>query len=174
MSYLILCTALAMPSAQGQNRTPIVLAQAPTDAVPDVVEPIPAGGEIDWVVATLKAAKSAMDEKLWGPFVSIVIMALLSLFSFLLVRWKEFRERLHPYMGEIALVLSVLGYVAIGVGDLPAGATFGDWWAVVGPGIKTGLAAIGGFEIIGKRILKIYLPKFWALLKKWFGKKPKE
>jgi uncharacterized membrane protein len=156
MHTLILCAALATPAP-----TPPI-----EDGLPDVVEQIQPGQEIDWALSTVTTLRNMANERLWGPFVSVVIMALLSLLSFLIVRSKEVRDRLRPYMGEVALAASVLGYVALGVGTLPTGADAGEWWAVIGPGIKTGLAAVGGYELVVKRLLKHWWPKIWGLFKR--------
>jgi len=138
----------------------------PATALPDVIEEIKPGEEVDFVLKTASALRVAADEKLWGPFASIVIMALLSLFSFVFLRVRDLRDKLKPYMAEVALGISVLGYVALGLGTLPAGANAGEWWGVIGPGIKTGLAAVGGYELLVKRALRHWWPKLWALVKR--------
>jgi len=134
--------------------------------LPDVVPQVAPGQEVDWAVDTFRALRSMANERLWGPFVSVVIMALLSLLSMLILRSREFRDKVKPYMGEIALAASVLGYVAMGLATLPAGADVAAWWGVIGPGIKTGLAAVGGYELLIKRLLQHWLPKLLGLFRK--------
>lgn len=187
MKHLMLCAALALPSTvlaqpeaapvietvvaqpTGELAVPVTTSTVIPAALPDVVEEISAGGEVDWAVATVGVMRAAASERLWGPFASVVIMALLSLFSFVFLRWRDLRTSLRPYMGEVALAVSVLGYVALGLSTLPVEADLGAWWAVIGPGIKTGLAAIGGYELIVKRLLKHWAPKLWALVKRLVG-----
>lgn len=183
---LILCdgkpcgaVAILIESSTTEKVTPAFTPTAPGTifvdesggALPDVVEEIKPGEEIDWAIKTASALQAAASEKLWGLFASIAIMALLSLFSFVFLRFRDLRTTLRPYMGEVALAVSVLGYIAIGLGTLPAGADLGEWWGVIGPGLKTGLAAVGSYEILLKRVIKIWLPKIWVLLKHLFSKK---
>jgi hypothetical protein len=40
-------------------------------------------------------------------------------------------------MPEVALTVSMLGYIAVALQSLPPGAELRDWWDVVGPALKT-------------------------------------
>lgn len=177
MRYLILCTVLAIPfPAMAQDPEPVSpIAEAADRAVaetgvPSVIPEIKRGKEISWLVSTFKTLRGMANEKRWGPFVSVLLMAFMSLFSFAFLRFGDLRAKLKPYMGEIAMALSVVGYVAIGMGTLEEGATAGDWWGVIAPGVKTGLAAVGGYELLVKRLWRHWGPKLLALAKRAVGK----
>jgi hypothetical protein len=138
------------------------------------VPTIKPGEEVDWAIATFQAAKAAADQKAWGPFASVILMALLSLFSASVLRFKGLREKLKPYMGEVALATGVLGYIGIAVGALPPGAALSDWGGAVWSGVEIGCAAVGAYELLAKRVLKVYLPKLWAWVSKIWAKKDPE
>lgn len=179
MRYLMTCAVLAMPfPAMAQDPEPVApIAESadqpvvdPATGIPSVVPEIKRGDEIGWFVSTLKTLREMANEKRWGPFVSVLLMAMLSLFSFAFLRFRDLREKLKPYMGEIAMALSVVGYASIGMGTLEVGATAGEWWGVIAPGVKTGLAAVGGYELIVKRLWRHWGPKAMALVKKLAAK----
>lgn len=143
-------------------------APAPAAEIPGVkgVTQIPPGKEIDWATQTAREAWVAAKDGNWGLLVSILLMAALSLFSLLFVRSKEIRDQLRDYMPEVALIVSVLGYVAVALQALPPGAALADWWEVIGPAIKTGAAAVGAYEVIVKRLVQVWAPKLWGLAKR--------
>ena len=140
------------------------------------VPTIAPGAEADTVVKVLVELKAAASEKRWGAFVSILLSALLAFANWLLIRSKEAREKVRDFMPEIAIGMALLGYVAIALAALPAGAHVGDWWAVILPALKTGAAAVGLYAFVVKRCLGFYVPKIAAgvraLLVRWGVLKP--
>lgn len=157
--------SLALALVILQPPAPPVVATAPALTAEAAQSPVPKiepGQEIDFVLSTAKALKSAASEKRWGVFVSILLMAFLSIFSAVFVRSKELRERLRDYTPEVAIVVSVLGYVAVAMGSLPPGADIGDWMGVILPAVKTGLAAVGSYEVLVKRLIQHWWPRLVA------------
>lgn len=165
----LFCALPALAYAQ-EPSTPVA-ENAITAPGGDTVPTIQPGQEVDWAFETLSSLKSAASEKNWGLFVSILLMACLSLFSLIFVRSKELRDKLRGYMPEVALGVSLLGYIGIALGTLQPGASVGDWWGVIWPALKTGLAAVGAHQFLVKRLLKHWGPKLWALVSKLWKKK---
>jgi len=164
-------TALAMCSVAQAQEAVAPGAVQPDGSVAGVPTVVP-GKEVDFIAATFQSARAAASEKRWGLFVSILLMALLAGFNALLIRSQELRDRVKAYMGEIAVVMALAGYIGIAVASLPVGAHVGDWWAVIWPALKTGFAAIGAYEILVKRVLGVYLPKLGAWIVGKFSKTP--
>jgi hypothetical protein len=145
-----------------------VIVEGPVDT--ELIREIPPGQEVDWAMETAGKLRSAASEDRWGPFVSVLLMALLSLFSFVFVRSQDLRKAIRPYMPEVAVGTSMLAYIAVAVGTLPPGAEVADWWGVIGPALKTGAAAVGFYDILVKRLLRFWGPKIVRLVKRLLGK----
>lgn len=170
MTALILALAITQAPVTPPNpehNLPVVTSPVTNPSVPVIEQ----GKEVDWATGVFQSAKAAAGEKRWGLLVSILLMACLSLFSWLFIRVQELRDRLKQYMPEVAVTVSILGYVAVALGSLPVGAHVGDWWAVIWPAVKTGLAAVGAYELLVKRVVAVWLPKALELAKKLLAKK---
>jgi hypothetical protein len=140
-----------------------------TVSLPAGVPIVAQGKELDFVAKTFQEARAAASEKRWGLFVSILLMAFLAGFNALIIRSQDMRDRLRAYMGEVAMGLAILGYIAVALASLPVGAHITDWLAVIWPAVKTGLAAIGAYEFLIKRVLGFWIPK---LATKFFPPSP--
>jgi hypothetical protein len=181
MMTLLLAAALSQsPLVVDESGSLLLPADASTEVVApetppivvdhELVPEIQPGAEVDWAMETAGKLRSAASEDRWGPFVSVLLMALLSLFSFVFVRSHDLRKAIRPYMPEVAVGTSMLAYIAVAVGTLPPGAEVADWWGVIGPALKTGAAAVGFYDLLIKRLLRFWGPKLIGLVKRLLGK----
>lgn len=156
------------PSA-GTVTPTVAVAQADTGfPVPEIVERVPVGDELGWLTRKAQALKKLADDKAWGPFVSMLIMALMSAFFWALTKVKRLQTWSGKHKGVIVTAATMLGYLMVDLASLAPGASIKEWGSVLGHGAVVGLAAVGGFEVVWKRILK---PIVQPLLNKIFKAK---
>jgi len=167
LSVVALISILSISFVAIAQVTPEIATVLPDGSVvlPDGSQSVSPGEEFGFVVKTARLLLGAANEKRWGLFVSILLMAILAGFNTLLIRSRELRDRIKAYLGEVAMTMALLGYIGIALAALPAGAHVADWFAVIWPAVKTGLATVGAYELLAKRLIGFWLPKIVGLLR---------
>ena len=129
-----------------------------SDAVeqPAVVVPaIPDTGSADYVISSVRLITDAFKSKKYGPAFSLLIMLLLASANFIMLRLDKSIQK--EWFPTLAIISGVLMAIAMNLAGVAAGASLRDWLVTIISGAAQGAAAVGLWELLGKKILNRFL-----------------